>query len=133
MALAVPLSRFTPRGRHGSAFHVRRSRHAFMKRIIITLAILALPSGFAFARLVAWPNTKPPTLPMPEAYGLAEQALGSATNVFYCVHANTQVAFTLNGEWLFGFSSTNGALKDVVVPFDKKEKPRVIDGGVISY
>jgi hypothetical protein len=104
-----------------------------MKRIIIIVAIVTLPACLVFARLMGWPDTKPPALPLPEAYAEAVQALGQATNQFYCVHANTQIAFSQSGEWLFSFSSTNGSRKDVVIDFDKAVKPRVVDGGVLSY
>jgi hypothetical protein len=104
-----------------------------MKRVAITIAVLVIPVGLAFARLMFWPHTKPPPLTLPQAYVEATQALGSATNEFYCVSANAQIAMALDGEWLFSFCSTNGGRKDVVVAFDKNVKPKVVDGGIWRY
>jgi hypothetical protein len=81
----------------------------------------------------AYNQKQPPPIPLSVAYILATQAIGAATNEFYCVRANTQISRSQDGEWLFSFCNTNGARKDVFVFLDKKTKPQVIDGGVLVY
>jgi hypothetical protein len=104
-----------------------------MKKYAVIFTVLGLTTSVAFAFLMAYGEERQPPISMPEAYTMATQALGSATNEFYCVHANTQISRSQDGEWLFSFCSTNGARKDVFVFLDKKTKPQVVDGGVLRY
>jgi hypothetical protein len=97
-----------------------------MKKVIIILTVLILATGAVFALRINWPDTKQPRLALPDAYGQAVAALGTATNQFYCVRAGCLISRSPDGEWLFTFSSTNGAYKSVFVFFDKTT--RVQDG-----
>jgi hypothetical protein len=102
----------------------------FMKRIIIIFGIFALATGLVFARRMAWPDTQPPRLALPDAYAAATNALGATTNQFYCVGAGTLISRSPDGEWLFTFCSTNGAYKSVFVFFDKQTR---VEDGVPSF
>jgi hypothetical protein len=90
-----------------------------MKRLVVSLLVVGLMTGLVFARLIPYNRKQPPRLPLPEAYSLATQALGAATNQFYCVNASTLVSRSQDGEWLFEFSDTNEVEKHVFVFFDK--------------
>ena len=102
-----------------------------MKRIIIISAVFALATGLVYARLMAWPDTKPPRLALPDAYSEAADALGAATNQFHCIRASTLISRSPDGEWLFTFCNTNGSYKRVFVFFDKQT--RVEDGPETDY
>ena len=90
-----------------------------MKRLIIVLLALGMTSGFVFARRLPYNRSKPPRLPLQDACSLATKALGAATNQFYCLSAQTLIARSSDGEWLFEYANTNGAEKHVFVLFDK--------------
>jgi len=121
LPLAVPLSRFTPRGRHGSACYVRGSITSMKTRYIL-LAVFASTTTL-FASLVDWyDNAKPPGISLPTAYALADTALDSATNQFHCVRATITTEFSGGAEWYFTFCTTNlpPTYKYVGVRFDGK-------------
>ncbi len=102
-----------------------------MKRLIIVLSALGLASGIVLARNIAYNRRQPPRLPLPEACRLATQALGTATNQFYCLDAHVAIMRSPDGEWLFDFAATNGAEKHVFVFFDKTAQ--VVDGPLEIY
>lgn len=104
-----------------------------MKRIIALFVVLGLASSIAFAYRIGWNAKKQPPVSLPSAYTLATQALGAATNEFYCIAASTLISRSQDGEWLFSFCSTNGARKDVCIFLDNKTKPQVIDGGITAF
>jgi hypothetical protein len=98
-----------------------------MKRFTFVLALVTLMAGgIALARVIAYDEKKPPRLPLPDAYHLAMQALGTDTNKFHCISAGTLISRSPDGEWLFTFCDTAGAKKNVFVFFDKQT--RVGDG-----
>jgi hypothetical protein len=99
-----------------------------MKRLIICVLALGLATGIALAFVSSWSAQKPPPVTLPEAYNSAEQALGAATNQFYCVRAITLISRSPNGEWLLTYSNTNGAIKSVFVFMDSSKSPQVLDG-----
>jgi hypothetical protein len=101
-----------------------------MKKLIASFVALGLAGSVAFALLQPWNFKKRPPISLPEAYALATQALGAATNEFYCVLARTQVSRSRDGEWAFMFANTNNAEKNVFVFLDGRRKPEVINGGV---
>ena len=103
-----------------------------MNRVVITLLVLIVATGAAFAYVFRWEPQVKPALILPEAYNLATQALGSITNDFHCLGANCQVS-GLGPNWNFSFSNTNGTLKTVFVYFDTKIKPQVLDSKDVSY
>ena len=88
----------------------------------IVLFILVVCGGVVLARNIPYNRSKPPSLPLVSAYGIAMSALGHSTNDFYCVGASlgTSVPPPHDGEWLFEFSSTNGVSKFVTVEFSGK-------------
>ena len=89
-------------------------------KIRITLLILLVCTGALVARNIAYNHSKPPRLPLGPAYDIATAALGQATNEFHCVSAQLAIALSPDGEWFFGFCSTNGTQKFVTVEFDGK-------------
>ena len=102
---------------------VRRSRHAFMKRIITIIAGLIAMTGIVAAYSTTGHDVSPPN-PLPWAYDLAVHTLGSATNEFVCIEAKRgQPAL----EWVFTFSNTNAAQKLVIVPDGWEPKCEVRD------
>jgi len=86
----------------------------------ITLFVLLVCTGILFARNIAYNHSKPPRLPLGQAYDVALTTLGQATNDFHCVAASVAISFSPDGEWFFTFSSTNGTEKYVTVFFDGK-------------
>jgi hypothetical protein len=92
-----------------------------MKHSIIIFAMLTIVSSVAFATLWLFDPKTAPTIPLPNAYGRAMTALGSATNEFHC----TDAKFNTPGTWFFSFYSTNGALKTVEVSTNSS---KVVDG-----
>jgi hypothetical protein len=74
-----------------------------MRYIILGLVVI---STTVFASLVIpYDKSKPPALPLPDAYRLAATTLGSLTNRFHCISA---VIPDFGQEaWLFTFCSTN--------------------------
>jgi hypothetical protein len=101
-----------------------------MKRTAVFFLSVAFVSSVAFAVLQPWNLKRRPPIPLPAAYAIAAQALGAATNEFYCVNARTQVSRSSGGEWVFMFCSTNGGEKNVFVFLDGGTKPEVVHGGV---
>jgi hypothetical protein len=75
------------------------------KSLLLVLLALALTS---LASLVMPPfdTSKPPKLPLPDAYQFAMMAMGSATNEFHCAGASITTDFG-NPRWSFMFCSTN--------------------------
>jgi hypothetical protein len=102
-----------------------------MKRLIIILLALVITTTLVFARLMPYNRKQPPRLPLQDACSLAMTALGTATNQFYCLSAQTMVARSPDGEWLFEFTNTNGAEKHVFVFFDKTTQ--IVDGPLAFY
>jgi hypothetical protein len=86
----------------------------------ITLLVLLLCTGALLARNIAYNHSKPPRLPLGQAYDIAMTTLGQATNQFHCVSAGLAISFSPDGEWFFSFCSTNGTQKYVTVEFDGK-------------
>jgi hypothetical protein len=99
-----------------------------MKRLILVFALLGLATGIALAFNAPWPDEKSPPIALPEAYGMATQALGTYTNTFHCVSAGVGYSQSSDGEWLFTFCATNHDRKYVFVFLDKKTKPKIYDG-----
>src|SRR5271163_1356764 len=98
-----------------------------MKKLVASFVVLGLAASVVFAFLEPYYEKKVPPISLPDAYILATQALGAATNTFYCLHANTQVSRSQDGEWLFDFCATNGDHKFVFIYMDKNTKPQVFD------
>ena len=105
-------------------------RTTLMKRVIIILTVLGLATGLVFARRIMWPDTKPPRLSLPDAYGCAISAIGTATNQYHCVRASCLISRSPDGEWMFTFCSTNGAFKTAFVFFDKTTR---VEDGTITF
>src|ERR1035437_6548790 len=127
LALAVPLSRFTSRVGGGSAFFVRHSRHAFMKRISLIFVVWISATVTATA---AWLLGSFPPLPLPEAYASATESLGSLTNDFKCIEAKRDKEAK---QWDFVFEGTNAIVTNIVVSdyfVDGDPKTRVLVRGV---
>ena len=101
--------------------------------ILLTIALVTAVSSNSFARNIAIDLKQAPPITLGDAYEIAVGTLGSSVKSFHCTSAVVEIAFALHGEWLFRFYSVKGEVKDVVVPFDKDEKPQVIDGGVKAY
>jgi hypothetical protein len=78
-----------------------------MKKKLALLLIIGTGIALFATPIIPYNNAKAPTLPLPDAYGRAMVALGSATNQFHCVSANVQTSFGPDGEWFFTFYSTN--------------------------
>jgi hypothetical protein len=112
LALAVPLSRFTPQFGGGSAFFVGVAPHFMKARYVLFGSFLFVAA--LVARPVMWPRydeTKPPSLPLPVAYAKAMASLGQATNQYHCVRASVSNTLVRDGEWDFMFiasTPTNG-------------------------
>jgi hypothetical protein len=87
-----------------------------MKRLIIPLTL----SGVVTSIVLGFSNIKGfiPSLPprsLPEAYSMALQALGSATNDYYCVDAKIGHDWCYAGEWVFTFDKNSHQHKIVFV------------------
>ena len=104
-----------------------------MKHKIILLSLLMMTVGAVFGRNIAIDLTKAPPMQLGDAYVIAVEALGPSAKSLHCTSARVEIAFALHGEWMFDFYSTTGDFKQVMVPFEKAEKPRVFDGGVPAY
>ena len=79
------------------------------------------PGGNSWRRYQAPYDSKtPPPVTLLEAYSLAVNYLGDATNRFYCVGAECLKTTTpgLPG-WTFSFSNTNGQYAYLEVSFDR--------------
>ena len=129
MALSVPLSRFTPRVGGGSAFFVRHSRHAFMKRISLIFVVWISATVIATA---AWLIGSFAPLSLPEAYASATESLGSLTNAFKCIEAKRDKEAK---QWEFVFEGTNASVTNIVVSdfyVDGDPKTRVLCRGVTN-
>jgi hypothetical protein len=90
-----------------------------MKIAIGLTAAIVLTTGVAFARLMMLPDSVRPRLALQDAYVCAANALGSDTNQFYCVRANTQIMSSPDGDWELLFCSTNKVYKTVIVFYNK--------------
>jgi len=88
-----------------------------MKRLIIFAAVLGVTSiAIAFSLITGRefePN--PPPRPMLEGYAMAMQALGSATNEYYCVGVKRGHDWCYAGEWVFTFDRNSMQHKVVFV------------------
>lgn len=102
-----------------------------MKRLALVLSALVIAGGLVFARNQIYNRSLPPRLPLKDALPLAAQALGAATNQFYCLGAQVAIMRSPDGEWLFDYAATNGAEKHVFVFFDKTT--RIVDGPLEIY
>lgn len=102
-----------------------------MKRLLLILLGIGIASSLVFARNIAYNHKKPPRLPLQEAYPCAMHALGNETNTFYCLNATVAIMRSPDGEWLFDFESTNGAVKNVFVFFDKTTE--VVNGPLAVF
>jgi hypothetical protein len=91
--------------------------YSYMKTAHVILALLASTVVLFASFVTPYDKTKPPALPLPDAYQLAVAALGSATNQFHCLSAGIEEFG--GGRWLFTFYSTNTPPKTkfVVVEF----------------
>jgi hypothetical protein len=109
-----------------------------MKKTLVWL--LLLTAGLTLAQINNFTpgySSRPPHLPydkkippkigLDAAYGKAVQALGMATNQFYCVSATCLDYLGMMGSsrgvseygWTFVFSNTNGSSTNVYVSFNK--------------
>ena len=72
----------------------------------------------AYAYRIAHSTTTPPDPTLPQAYEKAVEALGAQTNTFYCLSASAMTITDSAGptEWHFNFYSTNGKVREVIVP-----------------
>jgi hypothetical protein len=83
-------------------------------RIVTALALIV---AFAVCIASAPPSLNPvgrPGLPLPEAYGLSLNVMGSLTNEFYCVQARSG-----DRAWTFVYYSEKAQMKMVRVGYDK--------------
>lgn len=76
----------------------------------------------------------PPPINIDKAYAKVLSKLGDATNQFYCVSATclnspprNSIGLSVESHqgWIFTFSTTNGASKNVYVYFDKASSVRI--------
>jgi len=111
---------------------LRKSRSSLVRivlnRLSISIAILAMLAGLAFAqgRIFGGPGKPydpktPPPLALNEAYRLALTRIGEVTNRFYCVSASClEKTLPEQAGWVFFFSNTNGDRARVEVYFHNK-------------
>jgi hypothetical protein len=107
-----------------------------MKHSIVIIAMLGIVSSVAFASLeVTDPKAAANATPLPEAYGHAMTALGSATNELHCTSAHLVTPVEIpSGIWYFDFCSTNGAVKIVeVFTESSKWNTKVTDRPVATF
>ena len=90
-----------------------------MKYLLVILLVIGIAVSLVYARNIGYNHRNPPRLPLQEAYPCAMRALGNDTNTFYCLDARVAIIRSPDGEWIFDFESTNGAVKTVFVFFDK--------------
>jgi len=77
--------------------------------------------GNRWQRFLGWEPSTPPPLILTEAYGLALDRVGTASNRFYCVSASClEMTNHYFRGWSFVFSNTNGDRARVEVSFDKE-------------
>jgi len=71
--------------------------------------------GVTCANAFTWasPLADAPPISITNAYRLATEAVGSATNLFHCTRTNGNLSFLNEGEWLFVFTNTNRHYKAV--------------------
>jgi hypothetical protein len=95
------------------------SRRATLALIVAALAASAAAT-YAFRTLRK--NNTPPNPTLPQAYEQALQVLGTETNAFYCVSATSQFITESAGptEWHLVFYSTNGQMREVIMPTSEK-------------
>ena len=86
------------------------------------VAALALCAATAYAFLVMRGTKTPPNPALSEAYETALRILGPETNTFYCLRADAMTISDTQGstEWHLIFYSTNGQLREVIVPTSGK-------------
>lgn len=83
-----------------------------MKNILaLTLSLVLILILCASAILPPYNKSIAPSLSLPVAYEAAITALGPATNQFHCISANITTQFRAEGEWYFGFYSTNSTVR----------------------
>jgi hypothetical protein len=85
---------------------------------ITVVAVLALFVAGVYAFNLPHDARIPPNPTLPQAYQKAVQALGSQAGTFYCLRASAMGISESYGptEWHLVFYSTNGQLREVVVP-----------------
>ena len=99
---------------------------AALAAVSLILAQGVNPSGGNSPRRYRSPydSKTPPPVAIREAYSLAAQYLGSATNRFYCVRATClEIGRSGFPAWKFSWSDTNGENAYVEVTFDKEIYP----------
>ncbi len=87
------------------------------KRFGIVVAVALV--GLVFAGDTSYYPKLPPRASLPSAYKEAVDALGM-TNRYHCIGASLTTNLAPRGGWLFNFSSINGELRWVVVPFGEQ-------------
>jgi hypothetical protein len=91
------------------------NRHVFLLMLIVA-AISALAFSLGPPGYVPLPQRPdPPVISLTNAYRIAIDAIGRATNQFQCVRTNGNLSWANEGDWVFVFSSTNGHTKAVCV------------------
>ena len=78
-----------------------------MKRLIVFLSAAVLATGVCIGFSFITGNElvpDPPPRSMLEAYAMALQALGPATNDLYCISATRSRSWCREGEWVFSFN-----------------------------
>jgi hypothetical protein len=86
------------------------------------VAALALCTATAYAFLITRGTKTPPNPALAQAYEMALRTLGPETNAFYCLKADAMAISETQGptEWHLIFYSTNGQLREVIVPTSGK-------------
>ena len=95
-----------------------------MKRLIILITLLGATSvAIAFSLINGREFVPDPSpRPMLEGYALALQALGSATNEYYCVAVKRSHDWCYAGEWVFTFDANSMQHKQVFVAMKSYER-----------
>jgi hypothetical protein len=113
-----------------SAWIFPQKKHYFtMLKLTILAFIVAASAGFLFAQgwIFHGPGKPydaktPPPQSLTEAYGVAMDRVGAATNRLYCVSASClENPPPYYAGWVFWFSNTNGERARVEVFFGSKE------------
>jgi hypothetical protein len=108
-------------------FLSRSAAQVLLAQAIVGTLILTAWTGLLLAQGVSgsshhpsYDPKKPLPLPLPEAYVLAVNRMGVATNRFHCVRATcVDMDNQWSTGWRFGFSDTNGEGVSVKVFFNK--------------
>src|SRR4051794_1965837 len=88
-----------------------------MKPIIVTIGVLGTAGACAAFSLISGRELLPDPSPrsLPEAYAIALQALGAATNEYYCVAVKRSHDWCHPGEWVLTFDKNGLQHKQVFV------------------